>query len=178
MINLLPKQQKKELADEFRLRLALATLVLCFITLLLAALFLAPLFFVAKKHEVQLEQELVTTREFTKNEITTQAKEIIKNVKIKTKDIGEYEKSFLVTERVLDAVLAHVNGAVSIRTISYMSKDGKNGVSLTGIAPSREVLKDFVYRLGADTKLQNVTIPLSNYLKGQNLQFTITFYVL
>ena len=178
MINLLPKQQKKELAQEFKFRLTLSALTLSFIIVFMGLLFLTPLFFYARNHEVQLEEELIRTRELTKNEITTEANEIIKNVKIKVKSMGDYEHSFLVTEKVLDKVLSHTLGEVSLRKITYLEKDGKKGVGLEGIAPSREVLKNFVYRLGSDTSLQNVTIPLSNYLKGADLQFTITFYVI
>lgn len=87
-------------------------------------------------------------------------------------------RSFIVSEKVINAVILRKTPAIKITDISYQ-KDPKNDpnkgkISVQGTAPSREVLLLFRKALEDDTNFKNVNLPISNFVKGSDIQFYLS----
>jgi len=64
---------------------------------------------------------------------------------------------------------------IKITDISY-ENDSLNGkkISIQGTAPSREVLLSFRQAFENDNTFKQVDLPISNFVKGSNIQFYLS----
>jgi hypothetical protein len=82
---------------------------------------------------------------------------------------------FLVSQKVVSAIILKKILGIKITDISYKNDPllGKT-VNLEGTAPSRESLLLFRQALQDDTTFKNVDLPISNFVKGSNIQFYLS----
>jgi len=85
---------------------------------------------------------------------------------------------FLVSEKVINSIVDRKMSDIKITDISYendpsKAKEGSTGktISIKGIAPSRERLLLFRQRLEDGASFKRVDLPISNFVKGSNIQF-------
>ncbi len=64
---------------------------------------------------------------------------------------------------------------IKITKISYQADKAKGGtVSIAGTAPSRDRLLLFKKALDDDNNFTKVDLPISNFVKGSDIQFNLT----
>ncbi len=85
------------------------------------------------------------------------------------------QSKFLISEKVIDAVLASKISGIKISQILYQNDPiaGKS-ISLTGAASSRAVLLLFGQTLEDNTAFKNVNLPISNFVKESDIDFYLT----
>ncbi|MEI7709341.1 MAG: hypothetical protein WCI76_01345 [bacterium] len=180
MINLFPRKEKKELTINFYIRL----IVLLFITIGCAfcILFMAvvPSYFRASTRVNIVNAKLEAQSNEPVPLPDQQTLSIIKDLNKKLTLVEKTESSkFLVSEQVINAVILNKLPSIQITDISYSNdpvagaKGGKK-ISIQGNAPSREVLLFFRQALESSTSFKKVDLPVSNFIKGSNIQFYLS----
>ena len=76
---------------------------------------------------------------------------------------------------MIGAILLKKRSDIKITQILYQN-DGTNGkkITLTGIASSREVLLLFRQALEDSSSFKDVVLPISNFVKGSNIDFSLS----
>ena len=179
MINLIPNKEKKEMVKGFYFRLVVLFLVAGSISIVIAFVAILPAYFFssAKSNLINTKLEAQKLEPVPLPDQETLA--VIKDLDKKLDLIEQAESSrFVVSEKVVNAIILKKTPAIKITDISYQ-KDKKNDlskgkISVQGTAPSREILLLFRRALEDDVNFKNVDLPISNFVKGSDIQFYLS----
>ncbi len=166
------------MAKGFYFRLVVLFLVMGIISILIAFVAILPAYFFSSMKGNLVDAKLDAQRLEPVPLPDQQTLEIIKNVDQKL-DLIEKAGSdkFVVSEKVINAIILKKLPEIKITDIAY-HKDEKTGpkgqVSIQGTAPSRESLLAFRKALEDDINFQSVNLPISNFVKGSNIQFSLS----
>lgn len=180
MINLIPKEEKKKITKGFYYRIVVLFLVVGSASFFVAFVAILPSYFLSS-----VKDSLINTKlEIQKNEPVplpeAQTVATIKDLNDKLTLIEKKEnKEFVVSQKVINAVILKKMPSIKITDISYQnspSNDPAQGgkISIQGTAPSREVLLLFRQALEDDTTFKSVNLPISNFVKGSDIQFYLS----
>lgn len=173
MLNLLPEQNKRELAHEYAIRLVALSLFFLATLGVIASTVLAPsLFLSSQKVKLTAEHE-----ERLKKEIALRGKDnltaLLKKEEEKVAVLGEKEVSPYAHELII-AITKHAENGIKLTDISLKrSEGGSRPVSVTGKAPKRDALLVFARALEHDAHFSKVTVPVSNFAAAENIDFSI-----
>lgn len=176
MINLIPNQEKKKMVRSFYYRLAVLSLLMLSITLVIAILALLPAYFLSNSKNNIASGKLKTQKEQSIPSFDGETEAIIKDINNKLNVIENAQKNeFSATEKVINVIFVKKISSIKITQISYENKtiEGKK-VRISGTAPSREVLLLFRRALEEDKSFKSVDLPISNFVKGSNIQFYLS----
>lgn len=173
MINLIPNEEKKKKLKDFYFRLLVTFFTVTGFSILIATVAILPAYFLseAKRNlsyvKFDSDKEEAPLAEST----LTMAEEIEKRLSLieETKDA-----SYPVTEKVIGQILLHKMGDIKINSITYLNDAKGKSVNITGTAPSRERLLIFRQRLEEDRAYQRVDLPISNFVRGSNINFSMS----
>jgi hypothetical protein len=85
---------------------------------------------------------------------------------------------FLVSENVIDNLLAKKINGILINEINYTKDPNKgNLVNIRGQASSRERLLTFKNSLAQDPNFKNVDLPISNFIKSTDIEFNLVLII-
>lgn len=176
MINLIPNQEKKTMIKGFYYRLTvLALLMLCF-CILVAIIALLPAYFFSNSKNNIASGRLEAQKKESMPLFDQETSLIIADINTKLNLIESAQKNkFLVSEKVISAIFAKKISSIKITEISYQnipSTDKK--IIISGTAPARETLLLFRRALEDDTSFKKVDLPISNFVKGSDIQFSLT----
>jgi hypothetical protein len=175
MINLIPKEEKKRMVRGFYYRLAVLCLIMIDFAILIALVVILPAYFISSARNSAIEAKLEVQKKEPQPLIGEQSLMIVKDVNNKLSLVENAEKNkFLVSVKVIDAVISNKRLDIKITQIVYQNDPtlGKK-ISLLGTAPSREVLLLFSQALADNANFKNVDLPISNFIKGSNIQFNL-----
>lgn len=173
MINLIPNQEKKKMRRDFYHRLAVLFLVMLSFSIFVAILALLPSYFLSVSKINIANQKLETQKDEPTPLFNQETSEMIKDLNLKLNLVENAEKNkFTVSQKVINAVLLKKIPSIKITRIFYEndSLKGKK-ISIGGTAPSREVLLSFRQALENDVSFKSVDLPISNFVKGFNIEF-------
>jgi hypothetical protein len=175
MINLLPVEEKKKIAADYRVRIATFYLYSAGIILVIASVALLPSYFLASLKERLTSGKWESLKNLPVPEPDKETVQGIKDVNAKTSLIQNSEKSkFPVLESAFDEVIYQKMPDIKLTAIDYeKDKDGVKKISLRGLAPDRERLLLFRQALEADKIFSKVDLPISNFVKGENIDFSL-----
>lgn len=98
----------------------------------------------------------------------------IKDINMKISLIENAEKNnFSILDKVVDEIISRKMPDIKITDINYEKKDGVKNIKLNGVAPNRERLLLFRQMLEADPDFSSVDLPISNFVKGENINFDL-----
>jgi hypothetical protein len=176
MINLIPKEEKKKMTTDFRYRLAtlfFATLDFC---LLVAVIAILPAYLNSSINNSSIATQLETQKNKPLPVLGEQSLSIIKDMNSKIITVENAEKNkFPVSTKVINAILINKRADIKITQIVYENDPaaGKK-IKITGTAPSREVLLLFREALERSPSFKSVDLPISNFIKGANIEFYLS----
>jgi len=176
MINLIPKEEKKKMIIDFYYRLAILFVVMLDFCILVAFFSMIPSYFISSM-KYSLISENVENQKL--EPLSLQGKEslaLIKDIDNKLVVVEKFEKNkFLLSTGVINAILLKKRSDIKITQILYENNE-KSGrkISLTGIAPSREILLLFRQTLEDGSSFKNVILPISNFVKGSDINFSLS----
>jgi Tfp pilus assembly protein PilN len=178
MINLLPPQQKNEIASEERFKLSViyGIVILSFFISFVLILFVLKIYF-SSQLEVQnifLEQKIAAN---------SQIGQLEKDMNSSNKTIVElasfYEKEYSLIG-ILDEIIRTVPSGISLSSLNFqLAGEGqyKAKVSLSGLSPTRELLLEFKKNLESRAFLKEVSFPPSIWVEPINIVFNVTFKI-
>ncbi len=176
MLNLIPKEEKKKIIKGFYYRLVvLFFITIGFITLIAVVLILPSHFLSSVKNNIitaKLEEQKRKPMPLPDQETLA----VIKDLNAKLSLIEqEANDDFTVSKNAISAIILKKIPSVKITSFTYDNSASVNGkIGIEGTAPSREVLLLFRKALENDANFEQVDLPISNFIKGQNIQFYLS----
>ena len=176
MINLIPNQEKKRMIKGFYYRLVVLFLVMLSVSFLVATCVLLPSFFFSNYQSNFASQKLELQKSKPVPLFNQETSVVIKDLNDKLNLIENAQKNkFSISEKVIRTILSKKVSSIEINQISYENKlSSSKKISIRGTAPSREVLLLFRKALEEDTSFKSVDLPISNFIKGSNIQFYLS----
>ncbi|MFH1608797.1 MAG: hypothetical protein ABH951_02135 [Patescibacteria group bacterium] len=179
MINLIPIEEQKNTTKGFYFRLVIVFFFLFTFCVSIASITLIPSYFLVFNKEKVAEIKL----EIQKNEIIPQLDQhtlsLIKDVDKKLDIIENTSKNkFLVSQEVISQIVKIKMSDIKITRILF-ENDIINGkkVSIYGTAPDRERLLLFRRALEENSVFSKVDLPVSNFIKGSDIQFYLNLVI-
>ena len=176
MINLIPKEERKKINISFYYKIVVLFFTAAGLVSVLAVATIIPSYLFSS-----LKNNIANTKlEEQKGEpvpsLDQQSLLTIKDLSHKLDIIESSEKNkFLISKNVISAILSKKMSNIKIINISYGNDDVKGRViSIQGNAPSREVLLSFRKALEDSSDFKQVDLPISNFVKGSNIQFYLS----
>lgn len=180
MINLIPKEEKAKIIKGSYYRLIVLFLLAASAVFFIALVAIFPSYLLSTKKNSIIDSKLEIQKKelFSLPDQKTLA--IMKDLNSKL-DLIEKDKSdqFIVTEKVINSIIVKKMPNIKITNIAYEYKPeidpllGKK-ISIQGTAPSREVLLVFRRALEDSAFFKQIDLPISNFVKGSNIQFYLS----
>jgi Tfp pilus assembly protein PilN len=170
-LNLLPPEEKQEIAGQkaFRKALISGSLSLIFVLIFLAILSSIWLYSLIQLRSIQgIAKELEATPQ---NQAFGDIKKQIDDINQKLQSFSKLKSQEKDYSFYLEKLIELANPSIKFSSVSF---DGSK-VSLSGQALTREALLAFKDALGGSSFFQNINTPLSNFLKQNNIDFTFSF---
>jgi hypothetical protein len=171
MINLIPKEEKKRMKTDFYYRLFGLFFSVFAFSLVLASLFLLPAYFISSAKIPIMEIKLNAEKNGESSAFYEKSIALVKEINTKL-DLIEKEK-LIPSTRVFQGILQEKRADIKITQILYENEASGKRISVTGIAPSREILLLFRLALENSPSFKNVDLPISNFVKGSDIQFNL-----
>ncbi|MFA6273719.1 MAG: hypothetical protein WC662_00995 [Candidatus Paceibacterota bacterium] len=176
MINLIPIEEKKRQNRIFYFKLIVVFLWVLGFLVLITSIIITPSYFASN-----IKKSLIVDKiEAQKNEripvLDQEALLAIKDLNNKISLIEDAQKNeFLVSQNVINEILLKKMPDIKINQISYENNLNEGAiVQIRGSAPSRERLLSFRKSLEDDSFFLKVNLPISNFVKGSDIQFYLS----
>ncbi len=175
MINLLPKEEKRRIQNEYLIRFSIATLgFLAASGLVLTTAFL-PAYFLsaAKVSALSLQKNELNKSQGVK--IDTDVSKIIQDINARLALFPEQKSVGVnVSTDIIESIISLKTDAITIREITYsIDEKNKATISLRGTATTRGTLLDFEHALEAVEHFDSVTLPVSDFIQDRDIDFSI-----
>jgi len=179
MINLIPKEEKRKMAKSFYFRLAVVYMLALSFPILICVGIMMPSYFLTYVKNDLVDKKLEKQKAEPVPLLDQQTLAIIKDLKNKISLIENAESNkFIVSEKVINAIILKKMPSIKISSISYENNSQpelqERKISIEGSAPSRPLLLLFRHALEDDANFQSVDLPISNFIKGSNIQFYLS----
>jgi Tfp pilus assembly protein PilN len=175
MINLIPIEEKKKIRKDFYYRLLIVFLILFVFLAFVSLVAMVPAYVTSVDKKISINKKLEIQKNEVMPEIDQQAQIAIKDLDNR---LGLLEKArenkYVFSKKVIDEIISKKVSGIKINRIFYEndSLEGRK-VNITGLAQNREQLLLFRRALENDSTFKNVDLPISNFVKGQDIQFNL-----
>jgi hypothetical protein len=176
MINLIPNQEKKKKVKDFYFRFAAVFVAVLGFCAAVGAAALLPTYFLVSLELTVAEEKLSAQQ----NEPPTQTDQ---NLAARVHDLDRRlglvenaeKNAYLVSQKVISEIVSRKMPDILITKFIY-ENNGALGRKITifGEAPSRERLQLFRLALEGDVSFKEVELPISNFVKGSDIQFSLS----
>jgi len=166
MINLLPSQQKEELLEEKRLKLALilGIVILSFFVCLFLFLFAIKISISSK---LQIQKITIDQKEKDLKTLQNQKlEEEIKNYNNVLSQLESFYKEKIDLTDILEKISAVLPEETYLKSLSFNSLNSQ--ISLAGFFPNREKLLEFQENLNKTGYFEDINIPASSWVEPAN----------
>jgi len=178
MFNLIPDSVKEKILKDYLERRVVVWLFALFLVSLMTIIFLLP----AYVHVFFEEKNIRADVEVVKNSLQLKkADDVVGTIKATNELLKALSpvKSQARTSEILEKALGAKNAAIHITDIEYMeAKTSSSTMLLKGIADKRESLREFVTKLESTEGFAKVELPVSNFAKDKNIDFSINITLL
>ena len=175
MINLIPIEEKKEIKNDFYYRFLTAIFVVLCFAVFASLVMIFPSYFISLEKKNFTSQKLSAQKNEVIPEIDQQALIAIKDLDTKLALIGNARNNeFIFSKNVINEILSKKLPGIKINSFYYLndSLEGRK-VSIMGVAKDREQLLLFRRALEEDNLFKNVDLPISNFVKDNNIDFNL-----
>lgn len=176
MINLIPKEEKKKKIKIFYYRLLIVVLFMLGLSIFIGSISLLPAYLVSRAKYNAVNQKLELQKKEVIPTLSEETNLVVEKINSKLDLIENIQKTqFFISEKIINAIIANKMSEIKIINISYENDKitGKK-VNIEGVAPSREALLSFRLALEGNKLFKKVDLPISNFVKGSNIQFSLS----
>jgi hypothetical protein len=174
VINLIPNEEKKKKVKDFYFRLTVVFLIVLGCSIIIASVAILPSYFLSsvKKNlvDVKLEAQKLEMDPLFGQEALAVADDLEKKLKI----IEDTKQNrYIISQLVIGRIILKKMPDIKITGIVYENTPKGKTISVNGIAASRERLLLFRKALEDDVAFKEVNLPISNFIKGSNIKFSL-----
>ena len=173
MINLLPKNEKKSIDHEYHLRRTALILMAAITIVVVVIVLMVPMYLISiyKKRSISADTASAVAKDARDQQNYTMQ---INEAKTFLKVLKPEEKA-VVPSSVIALLTSHKTSDIRITSLSYsQTAPGESLVNVLGVAQTREALSAFTEALAQEKKVKKVDVPVSNFTKDANIQYTFT----
>ncbi|MBI2630651.1 hypothetical protein HYW73_00335 [Candidatus Nomurabacteria bacterium] len=173
MINLIPNQEKKKKGKDFYFRLGVVFLAAIGFCVLVAILSILPSYFLSSVEKNLAYEKLEIQKREPVPAVDQDSLKTVEDLNEKILLINASEKNtYLVSQKIISEIILKKMPDIKINRINYENNSvtGKE-ISINGVAPSRGRLLLFRRALEDDVAFKKVDLPVSNFIKGSNIEF-------
>ncbi|OGI75727.1 hypothetical protein A3C67_03000 [Candidatus Nomurabacteria bacterium RIFCSPHIGHO2_02_FULL_42_19] len=175
MINLIPNEEKKKKVKDFYYRLLVTAFAVFGFSILIAGVAMLPAYFLSSVRKNLINSKLETEKN---QSIPSPDKETLTVVEDLSKKLDLIEKSrnsrYLVSQKVINEIMSEKMPDIKITQIQYRNESIKGKtISISGVASSRDRLLLFKRELENNIAFKKVDLPISNFVKGSNIKFSL-----
>jgi hypothetical protein len=176
MLNLLLKEQKKNITREYRVRFWTVACSLFFAGEIISLILLFPSYLTAhtrlnilNSESASLKVQNLTTESARLSSIVQQTNNYLDILTSSTTPIGAVS--------AIQNIAAVRDGSVRIGSLLYRINNGQQQIVIAGKANSRQSLLDFVKKLKNQPSVVSADLPISDFAKSQNIDFSINIFM-
>lgn len=171
MFTLLTPEQKKKVLLEYRMRLVTIFLASFLVLVITGLALLVPTYLEAKGKLSDANLRKQQLENLIKDKSDENLSKAIKDLKQNLVAASLEDRSLLgVMKEIIDVKPA----TLSIISLNYAySLEGNSTIEISGIAPTRKTLTDFVRLLEKNSKFKQVNLPISNLAKDSEIDFEL-----
>jgi len=180
MINLTPNKEKKEMVRGFYFRLLALFLLMVSASFFVAFLSIFPAYLLSSAKNNIIDIKLETQRNEPVPVPDEDTLADIRDIDTRLSLIENAElNKFAVSNRVINAIISKKMPNIKITDISFKNElktdlTQEKKISIQGTAPSRELLLLFRKALEDDSNFKSVDLPISNFIKGSDIEFYLS----
>lgn len=174
MFNLLPDSLKENITKEYKERRWVV--ILLFVIFIQASfiIFTMPSWVVSNSKQNDLADDVKALDSSSMLSTANSLKPIIKSINT---ELGIIDKNLKYQEfvPVLDAVISKKLSSIKITDVSYVSNSSSTAILvIQGVSSTRDALVNFKDNLASLKIFKNIDLPISNYTKDKNIDFSMT----
>lgn len=169
MINLLPAENKIAIKKEYLRRLAAVFGIFLLSAILVIAILLITLFFIASNQKKAQDESIFLIREHLSLQNEAEISSLVSEINSKISLLGNNQKNARRASEILEKIIGIKTKKIKITSLSFDS--GK--ISIYGISETRTDLINFIENLKKEPAFLRVNSPLSNFLKEGNVEFSV-----
>jgi hypothetical protein len=175
MINLIPNEEKKAKVKDFYFRLTVVLFFILGFSAVIASITILPAYFLSAVKKNVAVSKLETKKKESLPPLDQEALTAASDLENKLV-IAETNKQrkYVVSQEVVSKILLKKMADIKISEISYTEGPKGKQISLAGTAPNRERLLMFRKILEDDLSFKEVDLPISNFIRGSNIEFSLT----
>ena len=171
MFNLLLTDDKKVIYREYYLRLFSVVFLVIFCIMVAASVFLLPSYIWLRITETDVAQKNVTLPG------VEQDKQLVATLTaLKAKVDGLRTAESVSLRDMIEGVIAARGSGIRIEAMDYSVVDNKIVIRIAGVSSTRERLVAFSKTLGKDPLFSTVDVPVSNFVKDSNIEFSFDIH--
>ena len=176
MINLIPKEEKKKMAYVLYYKVLMLFVIMKIVIVIMFFIILLPSYFLTSVKDSIVQNKLESQKVEPVPSPDEATLATIKSINNNLNIIESSRKNqFLVSRGVISSILQKKISSVKITDISYDNDPTKGRkITIQGTAPSREILLLFRRGLEDDVAFKQVDLPISNFVQGSNIKFSLS----
>lgn len=176
MINLIPNSEKKKKMRDFYYRLFVVFIAALGFCALVGVVSVLPTFFLSSIEKNLALAELAAQKNQPADEMDQDITATVADLNKKLSTAERTSKgTYALSQKVINQIAVRKMSDIKITQIAYENTEqsGKK-VSISGRAPSRERLLLFRRALEDSSAFKQVDLPISNFVKGSNIGFSLS----
>jgi len=174
MANLITEKQKKELRNDYIIRLITVILVLISLLGVLLLAYIIPYYISICKKDLQVAEQFENVINLENKENIGESMTFIVNQTLdKMKAVELYSKNYKPSTYFTKIVESKNRGIKIIKLSFNYTKDNELSFLVNGIAEDRESLVIFADNLKAQTSFTSVDFPVADLAKDDDIDFTL-----
>ena len=177
MVNLLPFKQKQKIKKEYKMRRAIVALLFVGVLFIVGIVFLVPQYVMLLNKQHNLKVSLDTIKHQGVEKHHTGLVDVISKTNAQIKSLTQNSVVFYGAYDVFREVLKKKNTSIKIFGLFYNFDNNETRVSISGIAGDRKNLLAFTKKLESNKMFYGVELPISNFVKEQDIDFSILIKV-
>lgn len=174
MFNLLPENEKRNILREYNFRRAIVLTAFLFALGVIACVSLFPSFLLSSAKIIEEEAQLASIKKSDTFQEADRLNASLIETNLKIQSLKPLNNEQYIVD-VIGTVIAKKNDAIRINGFLFKRGNGKDTGSLTvsGLTRDRESLSAFVRELEKEPLFTKVVLPISNFTKDRNAEFSI-----
>ena len=178
MINLLPQTEKRSIRHAYHLRVVALAFFFLGLVIMFANIMLVPSYLLSAAKERVLSDKLSDLKKSSSVGSDKTLTATIADINGKLGVLAGAQQQFSISGSGIDAILAKKTPEITLSQIAFAKNAaGANEFSIAGIAADRASLLAFVKSLQSDASFNGVDLPVSSFVKENDIDFSLEFTI-